>query len=770
MSNSRMTYPRPLRLLHWAIAMLVVAQLLLAVVLTQLRSLEYGQRMLEFHRQCGILVLLLVCARLVAGARHKSPPAEQALPEWQRRIAHWLHNGVLVLLVLQPVLGAGVAWARGDAVSLLGVVRFESPWDIGDGVRDWLMRGHVAIAITLFAFVAVHVGAVVFNRVARGVSVVDRMLAPIAPDVLVDRVPLATQLMIAFGALMTVSTLVGINAVHQVRSVAALGAELDAHEVAAAESLRTAQLAWKPMASASIAGASPGALAGAVAAAAPPAQAALDEAAGLLQDADQRASATQLSQRISAAARGSDAAQLQAIDASLQELVDQLGGLLQQRRSELQERAAAGHDLIVVTIAPLLLAGFAVSLLLAHSLLGALGRIGELVAGVTAQAGGLAARVRVEGRGDFGRLMRGVLAMGDTVAARAQQEQEERGRMALEQRATEQRLQQEADQRVAAQRELESAERARQRAQLADQFEMQVAAIVEGVTHTSVELRDAAEQLAESTETANARSRAAAEMASELSEHARRVAESGTRLAGLAASVRASADNSHRHARSAHGNAADARSDVENLVKATQEIGTITDVINAVARQTNILAINARIEAARAGEAGSGFAIVADEVKKLASATHGATSDIDRQVQGVAHVGASSAAALERLRANIGELDEMASAIFGLTEKQSEATADIEGLIREASQVSDRVTQEVRTAESAAAAAQGLASNVRGAAESLGAQATDLQLQVGEFLAGLRQAGGSTQAPPRHAAQGEHAEGGGGAAPAAQVA
>ena len=692
MTNTRTTYPRPLRVLHWAIAMLVVAQLLLAVVLTQLRSLEYGQRMLEFHRQCGILVLVLVCARLVAGAWHKAPPAEAALPAWQRTVAHWLHNGVLVVLVLQPLLGAGVAWARGDAVSLLGLASFQSPWDISDAVRDWMMRGHVAVAIALFAFVAVHAGAVVFNRVARGVSVVDRMLAPVAPDVLVDRVPLATQLMIAFGALMAVSTLVGVNAVHQVRSVAAMSADLDAHEVAAAESLRTAQLALKSL--------PPG---GAL----QPTQDALEEARGLLQDADTRAAAMQLAARIAQAARGGvQAAQLQAIDASLQELVDQLGGVLLQRRSELQERAAAGHDLIVVTIAPLLLAGLVVSLLLARSLLGSLGHIGGIVANVTAQSGDQSARVRVEGAGDFSRLMHGVLAMSDAVAARVQQEQEERSRMALEQRAAEQRMQAEAGRQLAAQRAREADERAQQRAQLADLFEREVSAIVEAVTCTSVALRTAAERLARSTDTANSKSRAAAGMASELSEHARRVAQSGTRLAGLAASVRESADNSHRHARSAHGNAAAARSDVDNLVRATNQIGTITDLINSVARQTNILAINARIEAARAGPAGSGFAIVADEVKKLASATHGATSDIDHQVRNVADAGASSAAALERLRANIGELDEMASAIFGLTEKQSEATADIEGLIQEASRVSDRVTQEVRTAEEAAGPGQ----------------------------------------------------------------
>jgi methyl-accepting chemotaxis protein len=141
---------------------------------------------------------------------------------------------------------------------------------------------------------------------------------------------------------------------------------------------------------------------------------------------------------------------------------------------------------------------------------------------------------------------------------------------------------------------------------------------------------------------------------------------------------------------------------IEALGESSEQIGEIIKVINDIASQTNLLALNAAIEAARAGEQGRGFAVVADEVRKLAERTTTATNEIGEMISGFQH---EITNAVDSMKSGTSEVE-------AGVELSKNAGESLQQIMETAQNVTDMVQQIATAAEEQSSTGMDISSNV----------------------------------------------------------
>ena len=273
---------------------------------------------------------------------------------------------------------------------------------------------------------------------------------------------------------------------------------------------------------------------------------------------------------------------------------------------------------------------------------------------------------------------------------------------------------------------------------LADGFEASVRGVADSVAQAVAALHASASGMAATAEDAARHTGGFAAASEGAAANVQRVATAAEQLSASVNEIGRQVADSTAIAGKAARRAEQANETVRALADSAQTIGQIIDLINRIAKQTNLLSLNATIEAARAGDYGKGFGVVAQEVKNLAQQTASATGEIARKVGEIQRATEDSVSAIGSVAEMVEDIDDTVRAIAGAVEQQGEATREIASNIQEAALGAQELSSHGSTLAGAAEDAGKAADSVLSAADDLSEQTERLHGEVRRFLTEVR--------------------------------
>ena len=250
--------------------------------------------------------------------------------------------------------------------------------------------------------------------------------------------------------------------------------------------------------------------------------------------------------------------------------------------------------------------------------------------------------------------------------------------------------------RMTAEREDEQAAYEKARRQLmqglADRLNGTISQAVGVVRDTAEELKGRAQDMQANAAATRDASDTASDAGAETSDSVTTVVGASAELSSSFQTVQEYLDRAATISNEAHTESSSVAHQIDELANTAEQISSIVELIQGIANQTNLLALNATIEAARAGEAGKGFAVVADEVRTLATKTAKATDQISDQVKEIQSSTGSAVDAIRSITQRVEHLDGVLGDLVTASKTQMAATDRIEQSTSVAANATERVS------------------------------------------------------------------------------
>jgi len=157
--SAAMRYSTPAVVLHWLMALLILAAFPLGVYMHELPLSPYKLKLYSYHKWIGITVLLLLAIRLSWRLTHTPPPLPDSVAAWQRRASAIVHGLLYLLMITIPLSGWLMSSAKGFPVVWFGVLPLPDLVGKDKALGDLLTGVHQALNFTLLVLVILHVAA-----------------------------------------------------------------------------------------------------------------------------------------------------------------------------------------------------------------------------------------------------------------------------------------------------------------------------------------------------------------------------------------------------------------------------------------------------------------------------------------------------------------------------------------------------------------------------------------------------------------------------------